>query len=200
LIHLTLLAISMAVPCAALGGIAGVVLAFFALGILGVFAERWVIRLSPVIWGQRSEIQLGLERSLRRIYESRPFGRFPTRPPRILLTVKVEPEIRVVRSWLSPGSILLSQGVLNLLSEEELRSILDEGLGRLRRPGIVLQTICSLLLVAVLRLSPSSRVRVEQLTPFAVLIDLTLRPLVVYLSYLGDQRAFSLLVSRGLER
>jgi hypothetical protein len=60
----------------------------------------------------------------------------------------------VVRSLGSPGLILLSEGLLGVLTEEELRQLLRESVSRLRSRGMVLQGVCAWLAHGALSCAP----------------------------------------------
>jgi hypothetical protein len=64
------------------------------------------------------------------------------------------PSALVVRSLLGRGRILVSQGILALLSEEELRALLGAAVIRCGDRRLPLQSACALLAVTTLSLAP----------------------------------------------
>ena len=62
----------------------------------------------------------------------------------------------MARSPGSPGSILLSEGLLGALSESELRALLHACVRRLRTRGICFQSLCAWIAHLILEIAPRS--------------------------------------------
>ena len=64
------------------------------------------------------------------------------------------PQALVVRGLFSPGAILLSEGLLGILSEEELRDLLNVAIQRIRNPEMPFRTLCAWLAHLTLVIAP----------------------------------------------
>ncbi|MBY0469766.1 hypothetical protein K2X30_01270 [bacterium] len=69
------------------------------------------------------------------------------------------PNLLVVRSLFGKGSLFLNRGLIALLNESEIESVIAEAAPETRRPGLVLQGLCSLMAGALLSLAPAGWVR-----------------------------------------
>lgn len=147
------LVIATALPIAAfgylLGGYRGASIAAL-VSLLGMLiatyrAERGLLRIYRV----REREVAGPRRSLDRVMD-----RIGGDSPRVFSFSDPSPQALVVRGLAGPGSILLSEGLLGALSEEELRELLKAAVSRLRAPGSRLQTLCAWLAHGVFELAP----------------------------------------------
>lgn len=109
-----------------------------------------------------------------------------SRRPRIMSYPDLLPNAIIIRSLGGNGAVLLSQGLLSQLNEEELRSVLSVCLLRLDQPGWVFTSVCSMLAVWTFSIAPrawtqlaiSSRSNSEQrFTALSLLRFLLLFPL-----------------------
>jgi hypothetical protein len=129
----------------------GAIVALATFGLL-VFAavlrtERGILRVYRV----RPEEPEGVGRSLERV-----LARLGGSVPRVFSFGDPAPQVLVVRGLFGPGSILLSEGVLGALTEEELRELLTAGVLRLRSRGIVFQSLCAWIAHRMLEFAPRS--------------------------------------------
>lgn len=107
------------------------------------------------------------------------------------------PNALVIRSLGGNGSLLLSQGLITLLNERELRAILELCLKRLDSTGITFQSFCKILAVWSLSFSPRPWVSLvfsgrtlslkeeKLLSPVSAIGFLILFPLARFLTKLG---------------
>jgi hypothetical protein len=102
------------------------------------------------LYGSSSDIPQGLTRSLELVFDSN--SRRPL--PRLLVFRDPSPNTLIVKSLTGSGTILLSQGMIALLNEEELRAILELCIIRLDEPGIIFQSFCSTLALGILKFAP----------------------------------------------
>jgi hypothetical protein len=110
-------------------------------------AEKGILKIYRV----RAEAPQGVRQSLARV-----LARLGGEAPRVLSFSDPAPQALVVRSLGSVGSILLSEGLLGALNEEELRELLAASVLRLRGRGIRFQSLCAWLAHWTLELAPSS--------------------------------------------
>lgn len=144
-----------ALPCAAvgysLGHVRGLLIAeaaFVLFVFLAAFrAEKAILKTYRV----RSETPEGVGRSLDRV-----LSLLGGPEPRVFSFSDPAPQALVVRSPGGPGSILLSEGLLGALTEEELRSLLRAGVLRLRARGACFQSLCAWLAQLSLELAPKA--------------------------------------------
>lgn len=144
-------------------------------------------KLIAQTYDAHSKIPAGLRRSLDLVLEEsgRDFAR-------ILIYPNPLPNALVVRRIGGHGSILISQGLVALLSEGELRKVLKMCLARLEEPTLVFQSLNSVFAVGVLGLVPRSWFKLvfggrlpdnlekTELGPFSTLIFLILFPVVQF--------------------
>jgi heat shock protein HtpX len=121
------------------------VLVAVSLMIFSCFAEVGILKayqahLSP---------PKGLARSLDLVA----FGK-EKRMPKFSVFSDPSPHIWVVRSLGGSGRVILSQGLVSLLNEEELRAMIAWSMFRLNERGIVFQSFCSVMAVWLLNLAP----------------------------------------------
>jgi len=126
---------------AAAGALAGLGFWIFLM----FLAERG-IRLSI---GAKEDLPAGVCRSA----EMATAGN-PDELPRIIVYEEAAPNAIVARSFGSRGTVFLSQGLIALLDEQELRAVIQMAKARVRSPGIVLQTFCAFLSVLLLLMAP----------------------------------------------
>lgn len=100
------------------------------------------------------------------------------RSPRVLIYADPFPNVLVVKSMGCRGTVLLSQGLMTLMNEEELRAILEMCIERIQGPGIVFQSFCSTLALWVFSFVPQSLRAQRALTPFRAIPLLLIFPLI----------------------
>jgi hypothetical protein len=117
--------------------------------------------------------------------------------PHLLVFSDPSPNALIIRSWGGSGTILVSQGLVALLNEEELRAILQLCVLRLKEPGIAFQSFCFIFALGALSFAPRPWVnlvftgrtlpRVEErlLGPCSALGFLVLFPVVRFFLYFG---------------
>jgi hypothetical protein len=133
------------------GGAQGSIVSLSLLG-LALLAALWRAEKGILsIYHVRPAEPEGPRRSLDRV-----IARYGGVAPRVFSFSDPSPQALVARGPGSPGSILLSEGLLGALSEEELRELLDASVIRLRSRGIWLQTLCARLAHGILELAPRS--------------------------------------------
>lgn len=128
---------------AAAGAIAG--------ALFWVFVMFWAehgIRLSI---GAKEEMPAGVLRTSIVAASSLPY-----QAPRVVVYEETAPNAIVARSFWSRGTVMVSQGLIALLDEQELRAIIRLAHARARSPGIVLQTFCAFFSVLLFLLVPQS--------------------------------------------
>src|SRR5690606_9906586 len=76
------------------------------------------------------------------------------REPRIRIFVDPSPNVFVARSWMGQGTLYLSQGLLHLLTEQELRDVLRESMLRLDHPALVTSSYGAVLASLMLAKAP----------------------------------------------
>jgi hypothetical protein len=74
--------------------------------------------------------------------------------PELYVFPDLAPQALVVKSLHGRGAILLSEGLLGLLTESELRELLINNVMRIRSPGMVFQSVCACIAHGVLALAP----------------------------------------------
>jgi Zn-dependent protease with chaperone function len=75
-------------------------------------------------------------------------------PPSVAFFRDPAPQILAVKSLRSEGTIFVSQGLIAVLDEEELRDILQQTLGRLQSPDMLVRSLAATLAIRALRISP----------------------------------------------
>lgn len=154
LVRLFLLVSLLTVPFTGLGGaffgikgaILGTVIVWLGLFFAALWAEKGIARAH----GATSQVPKGLARSLDRVLmEEKSSLR-----PRVMVYSDASPNALAIASLGGPGTILLSQGLIALLNEEELRVVLLLCLSRLKESGIRFQSFCSILAVWALGFAP----------------------------------------------
>jgi hypothetical protein len=155
-LRFTVLVLFIALPIASVGAIlAGVWGIVFAAGVslLGVvYMALSTENLIAKIHRAGSEIPKGLERSLELVLSQQK----NKQAPRVLIFGDPSPNALIVKSWFGSGTILISQGMIALLNEEELRAILKLCLQRLWERGSSFQSLCALLALFTLSFAPHS--------------------------------------------
>lgn len=109
----------------------------------------WLVRLHR---GGRTPD--GVQVSLRRALLAH--GHASASLPVVRVFADPAPNALVLRSLLGSGTILLSQGLLDRLGEEELRTVLAQALHRLSDPHLPLQTLTAALAAFTLRRASGS--------------------------------------------
>ena len=74
--------------------------------------------------------------------------------PRIMVFPEPRPKAFAVRAIGSRGTILLSQGLIAVLNEAELRTLLTACIIKIRKRGSVFQSFCCFLALSILSLAP----------------------------------------------
>jgi hypothetical protein len=142
-----------AIPFAALGfaiaELEGLACGLLVFALVLVFASAKAERGVLKIYHVRAKPPEGASRSLERVAVS-----MGGDAPRILSFSDPAPQALVTRGLSGPGSILISEGLLGALSEEELRELLRACVTRLRRRGVRFQTLCAWLSHGALELAP----------------------------------------------
>lgn len=132
-----------------MGGKRGLAVALALLALIVAFvmarAERGILSIYRV----RREAPEGARRSLARVVE-----RLGGTAPRIFSFSDPAPQALVARGLGSPGAIVLSEGLLGALNEDELRELLEACIRRIHGRGISLQTVCAWLAHGSLELAP----------------------------------------------
>jgi hypothetical protein len=129
------------------GALVGLLVAGFTMLVCAFYAERSILHA----YRAKEESPKGLVRSIQLAMKDE---NLPT--PRLSVFADPSPNILVVRSLGGKGSILMSQGLIALLNEEELRAVLSWCSFRLKQRGIVFQSFCSVLAIWILSLAPTS--------------------------------------------
>lgn len=78
------------------------------------------------------------------------------RVPRLIVFPDPIPEAFGLRSFFGRGTLLMSQGLVGLLDEKELRTVMKICVIRMRHPFVIFQGLCSVGLVLSTRLAPRS--------------------------------------------
>ncbi len=92
----------------------------------------------------------GVVRSMERALEGRSWAL-----PRVRIFSDPVPAAWVARGWPGAGTVALSEGLLGVLNEEELRVLLFACVERSRSPGILLRSVCAWMAHRILALAPS---------------------------------------------
>ncbi len=128
--------------------LAGMIMTAFLAGV--AFFSEWLIKRLLWVRPPRADLLDGLHRSMERAIEERGSGRVP----RMQVIAEPSANLIVARSWFGKGSVFISQGMLVLLTEEELRAILRLCLKRLEQPDLPLQSLCAVLASWMLWFAP----------------------------------------------
>lgn len=134
-------------------GIVMVVLIVTAfLFFLLVSAEKWVSAIFPI---QRGPLPRGLQMTLHRVGEVSP-ALLEEDFPVVYLFHDPAPRIFLARSLGSKGIIFLSQGALVSFSEEELRAAMRDSIRTVRKAGLPVLSLLSILMLLLLKWVPKS--------------------------------------------
>lgn len=148
-----ILVLALALPAAAIGLALGRVRGLIAAeALLGVSLCVVVFRCEAGVlaaYRVQGSAPAGATRSLERVLA--PLGG-PT--PRVRVFQHPSALALVARAPGAPGTILLSEGLLGILDESELRQLLTACVRRLRGRGMVFQTLCAWLAHLTLALAP----------------------------------------------
>lgn len=109
--------------------------------------------------------------------------------PKLFLASDPVPWVKVVRSYFNKeGSILLSQGMINLLNESELRAVIKKSLTCLQMPKLPLQSYCDTLSLIILKGTPRpffNRKKSKNLSPLNFMGWIFILPWIKFLSFWG---------------
>ena len=132
-------------------GITGAALgiSFSSLGLVAFafYSEKGM----PKAYHAHLETSKGLSRSLALVGVEK-----QEKPPQVFIFPDPLPQLLVVRSLGGSGTLLMSQGLMVLLNEEELRAVLGRSLFHLQERGLVFQSFCSILAIWILGFAPRS--------------------------------------------
>jgi heat shock protein HtpX len=177
---------------AAISGFHGMVLGLLFSWIVIVLIALTSEKILPQIFGAQSQVPAGLRRTLDCVLKGTDFKR-----PRILIYADSYPNALVVRAITGRGSILVSQGMIALLSDRELREVMKLCLVRLGERTLVFQSLSSIFAICVLSLIPRSWSKLAfgrqisyskketELGPFSTLVFLLLYPVVQFFLSVG---------------
>ena len=180
----------------ALGGATGFLIAeaLSLLSLLGfaLRAESGVLRAYQVRETTPEGVRQSLARALATMGGAQ---KGKGHPPQIRIFDHPSALALVVRSPGSPGTIILSAGLLGLLNESELRDLMGACVKRLRSRGVVFQSLCAWLAHGVLRLAPHAwremwfgeLRRSETLSPLGALRFVSIYSVARFFSRLGQQ-------------
>lgn len=161
--------------------------------LVGGLSEKILIHL---IYRAKLSTDMGLSHTLK--MAQRASGTKSQRLPQIYVFSDPFPEAVHLKSLGSGGAIILSQGFLSILNEQELRFILGSCLKRNDQPGQILRGICSIFCALVIAPAPKSWVKLVfsgvsltqleefDLSPFSAIGFLILFPMIRLFSRLGD--------------
>lgn len=124
-----------------MGGGVGLFLASGVLLLSALCAERAVKKVCKAT----DRASPGMARTIELVMRQHPAA-----VPRVLIYPDPFPNALVVRSLGSTGTLFLSQGLIALLTDQELQAILGMCIEALGRPGILLQSFSSTLALWVL--------------------------------------------------
>lgn len=127
------------------GVICGGVIGLLGMILIAAYSEHGIAKA----YHAEKPIPQGLMRTLQFIDEE---GSEPT--PHLLVYSDPTPNVFTVRSFGGKGTVLLSQGLVALLNEEELRAILRMCLYRVRKTPLVFQSFCAQLTIWSLASAP----------------------------------------------
>ena len=175
-----------------MGALVGLFLSLFVVAVVAMTSERIIVQA----YSAHSRIPAGLGRSLDLV-----LGGTGRTSPRILIYAEPYPNALVVRQLGGAGSILVSQGMVALLNDVELREVMKMCLVRLKEPTLVFQSLSSVFAMGVLSLIPSSwsqlvfagklpgKTQTKELGPFSTLVFLILFPVVQFFLNTGGLRS-----------
>lgn len=83
-------------------------------------------------------------------------GALPLSAPQVRIFADPFPRALAVRGWAGNGVLILSSGLVEQLTEAELRSVLRYGFLRLQDSGWIFYSMCSYLLIGLLQLAPKT--------------------------------------------
>jgi hypothetical protein len=188
------LELTLALPLAGLGWLAAgwrgaaaaAALGTLVLLITAFRGERIVGRLH----GARDALPGGLRRTLGRVLDAESGA-----APRLLLVPDPSPNALVAGSLGGGRTIFLTQGLVALLTEPELRAILTQCVRRARAPGAALRTLTAVLAYRVLSAAPrewtelalTGTSRSERLSPLRAILFCALFPAGTWLVRLGGR-------------
>ncbi|MBN21877.1 MAG: hypothetical protein CL678_11410 [Bdellovibrionaceae bacterium] len=141
----------------------GFLLGFGFLILVSVFSETFLKQIFHIAVGEH----LGLKESYDRVLQTR-FGKVIRADhrnyPEVLFIYDAVPLAYVMKSFRSNGTLVLSRGLVQLLTEKEFRALLHYGVLQARQPQILLKTIGASLSFFLFKLIPKNwrRIFVEK--------------------------------------
>ena len=134
---------------AGLGGVLVAILFFYLIILVLGFSAEKIVALSH---NAGSETPPGLQRTLARVLEQG--GVPPARAPKLLVFPDPAANAAIARSLGSNGLILISQGLISQMSEQELRSVIHHCIIACQPTEAAVTSICAVLASGALRLAP----------------------------------------------
>ena len=133
---------------ARVGAIVGAAAGFLIFGTILACAGRWVLSRCRISALTEAGLKMTLQRAL---------GDLPEEfLPKLCVTADALPNAMAVRGPFQQGSLLLSRGAIETLSEGELRALIKYLETRLHDCMLPLQTVCAVLTQWVLELAPAN--------------------------------------------
>lgn len=157
----------------------GMILSLIFFLVFTLFPEEMISKIHRA----RADIPPGLQITLERVIDARlpVFSREKSfKKPKLLIFPDPSPNALICKGFGNPGTILLSQGMVALLGEADLREAIRVAVDRLRHPGMTLASTCALFSWGLLKVSP------RPLTPLGAIRYLLVFPLIQLFSYLGN--------------
>jgi hypothetical protein len=110
-----------------------------------------------------------------------PAHELPSRKPVVLIVPDPLPNAMVWRSLGSPGRIVLSQGLVDLIEEKDLRIIIREGVSCVRHASVPAATFCAAVELLLRERFSSLRTAGEGMTPQRAFTVAMLFPVLKFL-------------------
>lgn len=162
------------------GVISGVAVAWVAILFFLTQLEKLILRANP---GFQAASE-GLERILNTVTVDE-LGDLKLPVPRLYVFPEPTPYVLVARSLGGSGVVLLSQGLLAMLTEREIQSVLRQAALRSSSPGVIFQTFCAISVLTLKRFTPKDWSR---LSPLSALRLAWFFPYLVFFQKLGEAK------------
>ncbi|OFZ19278.1 MAG: hypothetical protein A2X94_05865 [Bdellovibrionales bacterium GWB1_55_8] len=130
-----------------IGALVGATVAVTGILLLGFYSEALLIRAHSATM----ELPLGLPKTLECACAC---SALPI--PRLTIFPGATPTALAIRGFRGNGIVILSQGMVALLPEEQLRAVLKKAAKELREPGLSVRSLAAVLSLAVLRAFPDA--------------------------------------------